>query len=414
LKICKAKMLTIKRFQMKYIAIPLMVIFLFSCKESSETSNATDLQWFKGNLHTHSYWSDGDDYPEMIMDWYKTNGYHFVGLSDHNILQEGEKWKLLPKSPMHKRAFEAYKSKYGDKWVIWKEDTGRVAVRLKTLKEYRQLFDEPGNFLIIKSEEITDHFEGKPIHLNATGVDELILPKGGGSVAEVMQNNINSVIEQRERLNKPMFPHINHPNFGYAITAEDMIQLEGERFFEVYNGHPAVHNEGDSLHLDTETMWDQINIAFYNSDKPLMYGLATDDSHNYHTFGLEYSNTGRGWVMVRASELSDTALISSMEQGNFYSSTGVELRNYTCNEGELSIEIEEEPDVSYQIQIVGYREGESVELLHEATGLQAAYTLEDDVKWARIKVISSKIKLNPYQVGEREVAWTQPVLNVAQ
>lgn len=414
MKICKAKMLTIKRFQMKYIAIPLMVIFLFSCKESSETSNATDLQWFKGNLHTHSYWSDGDDYPEMIMDWYKTNGYHFVGLSDHNILQEGEKWKLLPKSPMHKRAFEAYKSKYGDKWVKWKEDTGRVAVRLKTLKEYRQLFDEPGNFLIIKSEEITDHFEGKPIHLNATGVDELILPKGGGSVAEVMQNNINSVIEQRERLNKPMFPHINHPNFGYAITAEDMIQLEGERFFEVYNGHPAVHNEGDSLHLDTETMWDQINIAFYNSDKPLMYGLATDDSHNYHTFGLEYSNTGRGWVMVRASELSDTALISSMEQGNFYSSTGVELRNYTCNEGELSIEIEEEPDVSYQIQIVGYREGESVELLHEATGLQAAYTLEDDVKWARIKVISSKIKINPYQVGEREVAWTQPVLNVAQ
>ena len=35
-------------------------------------------RWWKGNLHTHSYWSDGDDYPEMIADWYKTNGYHFT------------------------------------------------------------------------------------------------------------------------------------------------------------------------------------------------------------------------------------------------------------------------------------------------------------------------------------------------
>jgi len=35
-------------------------------------------QWWKGNLHTHSLWSDGDDYPEMILDWYKTNGYHFM------------------------------------------------------------------------------------------------------------------------------------------------------------------------------------------------------------------------------------------------------------------------------------------------------------------------------------------------
>ena len=32
-------------------------------------------RWWKGNLHTHSFWSDGDDYPEMIVDWYKTAGY---------------------------------------------------------------------------------------------------------------------------------------------------------------------------------------------------------------------------------------------------------------------------------------------------------------------------------------------------
>ncbi len=26
-------------------------------------------RWWKGNLHTHSLWSDGDEYPEVITEW---------------------------------------------------------------------------------------------------------------------------------------------------------------------------------------------------------------------------------------------------------------------------------------------------------------------------------------------------------
>lgn len=48
-------------------------------------------RWFKGNLHTHSLWSDGNDFPEMICDWYAQNDYNFLALSDHNILSRGEK-----------------------------------------------------------------------------------------------------------------------------------------------------------------------------------------------------------------------------------------------------------------------------------------------------------------------------------
>ncbi len=46
-------------------------------------------RWFKGNLHTHSLWSDGNDYPEMIVDWYTRHGYQFLALSDHNVLSQG-------------------------------------------------------------------------------------------------------------------------------------------------------------------------------------------------------------------------------------------------------------------------------------------------------------------------------------
>ena len=50
-------------------------------------ASAQQPQWYKGNTHTHSLWSDGNDFPEMITDWYKQHGYDFLAISDHNVLQ---------------------------------------------------------------------------------------------------------------------------------------------------------------------------------------------------------------------------------------------------------------------------------------------------------------------------------------
>src|SRR6266702_2471722 len=69
----------------------LLTVVLIASRGRAAT-DAAPSQWWKGNLHTHSLWSDGDDYPEMIVDWYKQHGYHFLALSDHNILAQGDKW----------------------------------------------------------------------------------------------------------------------------------------------------------------------------------------------------------------------------------------------------------------------------------------------------------------------------------
>ena len=312
-------------------------------KSASEQESAR--RWFKGNLHTHSYWSDGDEFPEVIMEWYKSNGYQFVALSDHNILAQGEKWVTISDDTLYQTAFGNYLEQYGSDWVNHKTDTGGFQVQLKTYEEYKSLFEEDQKFLIIQSEEITDRFENKPLHLNATNLQNLINPQGGNSVAEVLQNNINQVLDQRERTQVPMLPHINHPNFGYAITLDDMISLQGERFFEVYNGHPSVHNLGDSAHMSTERMWDLINASYIENQKPLMYGLATDDSHHYHVQDSKWSNAGRGWIMVRADSLTPESLIAAMEAGEFYASTGVELNKIQYEKNLLSIEIAPEAGI---------------------------------------------------------------------
>ena len=396
-------------------------------------------RWWKGNLHTHSLWSDGDDYPEMIADWYKERGYHFLALSDHNILSDHERWISVAKSKGGQVALSKYLARFGEGWVERRETDGDLEVRLKMLAEFRKPLEEPGRFLLIQAEEITDRFRTAPVHINATNLRELIPPQGGNSIVEVMQNTVNAVRAQRERTKTPMFAHINHPNFGWAITAEELMQVDDEQFFEVYNGHPSVRDEGDSRHAGTERVWDIIltqRLAVLS--KPVMFGLATDDAHNYHGEAKNQSRPGRGWVMVRAGKLTPEALIAALEGGDFYASSGVVLKDVRREKNHLSLEIEAEPGVSYTTEFIGTRHGfnrmsepvlsdagtplrvtrrysEDVgETLATVEGTSASYPLSGDEIYVRARVRSSKPKEDPSRPGEVEQAWTQPLVPAQQ
>ena len=346
----------------------------------------------------------------MIIDWYKTNNYQFIALSDHNTIADNIYWYKLKQSDVENNTLEKYKKRFGD-WVESKNDSTGIYVRLKTFNEYKAKLEDLNSFLIIKSEEVTSSFENKPVHINVTNIQEKIDPFKGSSVYEVMQKTIDAVNAQRKKFNIPMFAHINHPNFGYGINVEDLKKLNGERFFEVYNGHPAVHNEGDDLHIDLETMWDIINISYYDNNKPLLLGIATDDSHNYHKKSTNLSNTGRGWVMVNSKKTETLSLIESMESGNFYSSSGVELKKVKHNKEKLVVEIEPNKAVNYEIIFIGYRKNDSqVQVLKRVKGNSASYIFKENDLFVRAKINSDEIKINPYVEGETTQAWTQPVI----
>jgi len=390
-------------------------------------------RWWKGNLHTHSLWSDGDDYPEMIAAWYKENGYHFLALSDHNVMLEGQRWFSLTNYRGNGELLEKYRRRFGTNWVEQRVQNGTNQVRLKPLPEFRALLEESGRFLLIPAEEITDRHLTAPVHVNATNLRDYVPPQGGSNVLEVMQRNVDAVLAQRQRTGQPMFPHINHPNFGWGITAEELMRVQGEKFFEVYNGHPAVRNEGDATHANVERMWDIVltwRLAVLGL--PPMFGLAVDDSHNYQTNAIGHSNVGRGWVMVRSGRLTPESIVHALEAGDFYASTGVTLKENRRDSRGLHIEIAAEPGVTYRTQFIGTRRqfdranepvrtasGEALRVTHryseeigtvlsEVVGNIAAYGFKGDELYVRAKVTSSKLKSNPYRAGETEAAWTQP------
>lgn len=393
---------------MRFNLLQLNVV-LFTFAFLTGNVQAQEKKYYKGNLHTHSYWSDGDEFPEMIMEWYKNEGYDFVALSDHNIIAEGEKWKTVPHEPVYQKGFKEYLQKYGENWVNHKKDSAGIHVRLKTLEEFRPLFEEEEKFLIFRAEEVTAYLEDKAVHMGAINVQELIEPRTGNTIVELIQNNLDAIKEQGERHGEPVLQHLNHPNFTYAITAEDIIQVDGERFFEVFNGHPYVNNYGDSLHSSTEEMWDQVNIAYINTGKPIMYGLATDDSHHYHKFGSKFSNAGRGWVMVRSDELHPHSIIRSMEAGDFYSTTGVQIKEISFENNTLSVQVKPEAGVDYQIRfIAAHKDQSNAKVVKIIEGISGEYKLNKDYLFVRAKVISTKPKENPYKEGDFEVAWIQP------
>lgn len=393
------------------------------------------LKWYRGNLHTHSLWSDGDDYLESIALWYREHQYDFLGFTDHNILADKERWIDVEKSKGKQLAFDKLKQKFPKGWVEERTQNERLETRLKTFREVADRFNEPGKFLLIQGEEVSDAFQKLPIHMNATNLKELLVPRHGESVAETIQNNTDALIAQRERTGQPMIIHLNHPNFGYGVTAEDLMRIRGENFFEVYNGHPGVNNSGNKEHSSTERIWDIINtFRLSELNLPPLFGLGTDDGHAYHNIPSRASEPGRGWVMVLTDALTPERLIAAMEAGRFYASSGVTLNGVVSSSDGLEVSVQPDPGATYAIEFIGTRKGfdpksEPVrdkdgkevratrryspaigQVFCRIDGPAARYSFQGDELYVRARITSSRKHPNPSEVGEFERAWTQPAL----
>jgi len=429
------------RFPMMFILAAAMLCALAPAFAGIVMEEGNGKQWFKGVTHFHTLWSDGDAAPEVAVKWYETHGYDFICVSDHNILQVGEKWFPIDgekekRLPMEK--VEALREEFGEDWVVVEERNGKPMMRLKTLSELQERFQQPDKFLLIPGEEVTAQ---KAVHINAVNTRGVIVPEAGETVTETIQKNLDAIDAHGHEHNVRLLVHINHPNFSSAITAEEIVEVGGERFFEVYNGHGSVRNWGDpEKHIvSTDRLWDIILSLRLGNDgdtpKP-MYAVATDDAHSWFYQGPGQSIPGRGWIMVLAEELTAESLIDAMKQGRSYSTSGVVLNGIRAGDGKIVIDIAPQPGVTYTTQFIGTREGADLhgepvkdenenviratnvysdevgEVLLETTKNPAVYTFNDEELYVRAKIVSSKLKDNPFMVGDYETAWTQPITTI--
>jgi hypothetical protein len=123
------------------------VISQGACAEQIVQPLVSRAHWFRGQLHTHSYWSDGQAFPEQAIEAYKQRGYDFMCLSDHNqFAKSTSTWREVKPTKVTQAIFNAYVKDFGSEWVETKTEKGTngtiTSVRLK--KRYRDRI-LPGN-----------------------------------------------------------------------------------------------------------------------------------------------------------------------------------------------------------------------------------------------------------------------------
>ena len=332
-----------RRGQLLVAAVVVVAVVVFSARPKTQDPGpkTQDPFWFKGNLHTHTLNSDGDSTPDDVVRWYREHGYHFVVITDHNYLT--------------------------------------------SVDGLNALHGADDKFLVVRGEEVTDRVGEKPIHVNGLNPDRFIKPPGGQSVVAMVQNMVDGIRSAGG------VPSINHPNYGWAITSEELGQVQRTRLFEVFNGHPLVNNLGGGGVPGLEETWDRIL-----SSGKLLYGIAVDDAHYFkRPEDKTAPRPGFGWVYVRAARLDARLIIDALERGEFYSSTGVELQSVVTSAAAMTIAIRTERQSKYRIQFIG-RQGR---ILSDTASSPATYTFKGDEGYVRAKVIESNGKL----------AWIQPV-----
>ena len=169
-------------------------------------------EWYKGQLHCHSFWSDGNTLPELAISWYKDRGYHFMCLSDHNVLQiDTNKWKEASESLIAES-----REKFGQDWLETKEQDGKTHVRLKTLAELSAKLNDPGKFLLIPGHEQNVGVAGFSLHANAINITESIpFPNTFPSVAAAALAWRKASLENSTKNNLEGFWMLNHPDWPY-------------------------------------------------------------------------------------------------------------------------------------------------------------------------------------------------------
>lgn len=338
---------------------------------------ATRKRWYKGNLHTHTFWSDGKAFPEEAVMWYKSRGYNFLGLSDHNLFQDDpDRWvgiigddekDVMPewaKNLPHRYCYNAKRRYFNDYIKAFPDAVtrigadGKTEARLSTFAELSARFNAPGEFLLVADVEATrsvEYADGRyhQLHMNYVNVPEL-LPSiaAPGFVRRQKDKPLAEFLAEHARetaalakkhARRPLFM-LNHPIWTwYDVGPEVLVDTPEVHFFELCNGGSPFES-ADGLPadgLDTDRFWDVVNAFRARRGQPLVYGIGTDDTHNYRGEKANMCIPGNAWSLVRAESLDAASLIEAMDRGDFVTCEGLELEDvaFDASAGRLEVAV---------------------------------------------------------------------------
>ena len=237
--------------------------------------------FYKANIHCHTVLSDGKMTPEQVKDYYKKHGYSIIAYTDHNKYFHHK--NLNDKDFLTIGGFEADFHVY---------DKSGTPTRLRTC------------------------------HLNFYAKN----PETAVMIPEPKVYNVTVINDYIKKMaENGWLCTLNHPAWSLQPT-DEVVAIDHITAMEVYNhGCQTIYNCGNT-----------INYYFsYLASGKKTFAVATDDNHcALLEDGLpdDYNDVCGGYIEVSMPELTYENFIDAFENGRFYASTGVDLKELYIDE----------------------------------------------------------------------------------
>ena len=269
--------------------------------------------FYKANLHCHTTCSDGRGTPAEIKETYKDAGYSVVAYTDHDVLLPHN--DLTDDTFVALNGFEFAVGEFNKPWAL----TKCCHLCLIALDEHNLI--QPAwhrtEYLYGRNKEYRDQVQfdpTKPDYLRAYNAD-----------------CVNDVI----RLGKEngFFVTYNHPTWSLE-NYEQYSKYVGMDALEIINTGCLV--EGYLEH----------NNAAYDDllrQGKQLYCIAADDNHQQCPTTDPKCDRFGGYTMIKAKELTYSAIASALKNGEFYASEGPEIKTLWYDEDTKELHITTSP-----------------------------------------------------------------------
>lgn len=317
-------------------------------------------RFFKANLHCHSTCSDGSLTVEELKSVYQKNGYSVVAFTDHE--------HLIDHSYLTDENFLA---------ITACEIAIKEFPTQSTLKNWNMRVCHLNFYSLNPHNTLTPCYASKYDHFINPDIQSLI--HYNGEYERVYTNDgINEMIKIANE--QGFIVSYNHPTWSLENTSH-YLGYKGLFAVEIYNH--SCYQHGFSCG-DEHAFEDLLRAG------NRIYCTAADDNHNYNPLQSKQNDSCGGWVCINAEKLEYNEVMSALQKGNFYASTGPQI--FSLVRSEMQVEITCSPAQKIDLITRG-RRTDCRHATDEKGILSASFPLKETDGYFRLRITDNQGKI---------------------
>ena len=301
---------------------------------------------YKANLHSHSNCSDGAFSPSELKEMYMNEGYSILAFSDHEHLLNhsylsDDKFTALTASEIAIKEFS-------DKSTLDKLDMKVCHLNFIAKK--------PDNLLNLCYSDVYDHFSKPEVRKN------------------IIHNGIYDRVYSSEKISEII--SLANKNGFLVQYNHPLWSLENYNDYKGYKGLWAgeIFNTSCQMQgLDSYCPFVYDDLLRYGNK---IFATMNDDNHNKY----RYSDSFGGFNMIMSKSLLYSDIISALEKGEFYSSTGAYINSLVYKDGNLYVKADNARSISLQTDS---RRSDKV------LGNSAVFPISQNDLYVRLKIVDN-------------------------